>query len=159
MRAVLLLVAVVFSLGSASTSTPRPSTPFVAAEPIRERVPDGITDDDVYAATIRVITDAGGAIKEKDKDAGVVTTEPEIVDKSADGKDAWLHSLRIYIREGELIFDVQCSHVATYGGPYRCGPERSEAYMGVVQRLRDNIIAEAKRIADRRAAQAPTSTP
>lgn len=123
-----------------------PTRPY-AARPIA--APPGVTDEDLYAASVRVLADRGLALRDKDKDAGLVSTEWEVVDTIIDTK--LLHSWRVMISEGEIRLQINCETQDKYGVRSTCsGTHRAEPYLNQVDDIEQQILAEASHRAAKR---------
>lgn len=142
LRGLVLVVAAVFSIASAKSSKHETTT---------TKAPKGVSDDDLYAATVRVLTRRGFAIAEKDKDAGVVITEMQVVNTGL-GEDATLHAWRVTVQEGELEMAVDCEARTKYGRS-GCGSDsRVEDFTANEGAMRSEIFDEAERRARKRKA-------
>ena len=147
MRPIVLCAAALLSLASATKSAYRaPDAP----------APSGVSDADLYAATIRVFTDRGFGLRDKDVDAGMVSTEFVQVDNTLGF--ITLHSWRAVIAEGTLRLAIDCEmhHEGRIDG---CGESRVDDWIKTEPVLRQEIFDEAERRAKSRAhAAAPLET-
>jgi hypothetical protein len=140
-RGAVLVVGVVASIASAK--------PQKAYRTTSRTAPKGVTDADLYAATVRVLSRNGYNIDDKDADAGVVTTELQIVDRMGD--TSILHSWRVTISEGEIELDIDCE-VRSINGRNACSGDRQRVaeFAALGPPLSSAILAEARRRAAKR---------
>lgn len=134
----------------------------------RQRAPAGVIDEDLYAATVRVFTDRGWSLRDKDAVAGMVTTEWVIVDDHADenaflkNNARTLHAWRAIIDEGVLRLMLDCNRQDNHGRRDCDGPERVESWVQMEPGLRAEIFRVATSRARKRAVPAqpvPASAP
>lgn len=145
MRPLVLCAAALISLASATQSAYKaPDAP----------APPGVSDADLYAATVRVFTDRGYELRDKDADAGVVSTAFVEVDNTLDFHT--LHSWRAVIAEGTLRLAIDCEkrHEGRIDG---CGESRVDDWIKDEPVLRQEIFDEAARRAKKRAHAAPAA--
>lgn len=134
-----LLIVVVAALGC--------RTPSSTFEP-REVVADpSVTDADLYSASVRVLADRGYGFRDKDADAGLVTTE--WVDVGHTLEDRTMHSWHVSIVEGELRLKIDCQVFSpSLNSRYDCSNDvRVDSWV----RMSDEIVDEIQREATRRA--------
>lgn len=151
-RLLILAGFVAAAAGSASVGGKRYHPKVSEAEP-------GIADEDIYAATIRVLADDGYEFEDKDKEAGIVTTKPVSAGMAGGlSTDTVLHSWRARIEEGTLRLEIGCGMETSNGRRYPCaGPsadERKADWVANEPRLRKRIMDEAHRRAAKRKARA-----
>lgn len=106
----------------------------------------GVTDDDIYAATVRIFADDGFSFIDKDKDAGIVTTSyREAGMEGGLSTTRVAHAWRARIEEGTLRLEIGCQALGS-NGPYPCSfSERNADWVAAEPRYRQRIMDEAER--------------
>ncbi|HYF54606.1 MAG TPA: hypothetical protein VEA41_10140 [Salinarimonas sp.] len=143
-------------LAGCAMATPNYKQPFTA------RAPEGVADEDLYAATVRTLTDRGFSLRDKDKDAGMVTTEWVVVfTNPISSSEQTLHSWRAIIREGEVRLHVDCESIGQNTGRTSCNSSeyRQESFIRDVDGLKRAIMTEAQARAEKRKAAPGPAAP
>lgn len=114
--------------------------------PTRGAASIGVTDDDLYTATVSVFNDQGWDIREKDRGVGIVSTT--FMEAGIGGGLSLakiLHSWRVRIADGELRIEIDCKMAEPSSGDlYPCGSqERKEEWIRGEPRLRKRILDDA----------------
>lgn len=133
MRTFVLCIAAALSLASATHS---------AYKAVEEPAPSGVTDADLYTATVTVLNDLGYGLRDKDSAAGMVSTEFVTVDNTMGIQT--LHSWRAVISEGSLRLAIDCAKIHE-GSRTDCGDARVDDWIKQEPELRQAIFDEAAR--------------
>lgn len=148
---VIVMMAVLVAGGCAASLPPYAPRTHVA--------PAGVTDADLYAASVRVLMDRGWSLRDKDADAGMVATEWINVGL-VPFVGVHYHSWRAVIANGQLRLAIDCE-LARDGHRYNCdGNGRNATFAQDAPALRVEIFRAAIERARKRAAgTAPASQP
>lgn len=136
MRVLVLAVAVLLSLASATPQQGRIYTPQVVA--VRA------APEDVYAAAARVFTDHGWGIRDRDPSAGFVVTT--WMNAGYIGKEGVVHAWRVMVEPTGFRLMIDCMEVSRAGRRYPCDGERHDDWINAAPHLTAEIEAEAQRL-------------
>lgn len=135
----------------------KPYKPFFA------EAPEGVKDTDLYASTVRIFTDQGWDVLEKDADAGIVTSKLIRAGMAEDSTDAVYHAWRVTIAEGRVRVEIGCMFLNDYPGsrPHSCGEsgERKARFIDTAPELAQMIIADATKRSERRKEREASAEP
>ncbi len=128
------------------------ATPQKAFEPQTVEAEAGVTDKDLYSAAVRVLADEGYSFRDKDSDAGLVSTDWVEVGNMMEDKIQ--HSWRASIVDGELRLLIDCQmYSPSLGKTYECQEgKRVSSWVEKSDALLEKIQSEARRRARKREA-------
>lgn len=132
MRTVLLVVAALLSIASASRSSYSPQS---------SEAPQGVSDEDLYAATVRVFVEQGFTLRDKEPEAGLVRTELVEVDSML-GQHT-MHGWRAVITDGIIVLSIDCEVLDPTLGRSECPNNRIDSWIKRMPELRAAIMDEA----------------
>jgi hypothetical protein len=105
---------------------------------------EGVSDDDLFTAAVRVLADEGFSFRLKDREAGEVATEWQDV---SIGGTSYHHAWRVSVAGGEVILKIDCEmQVDDLGGKkwVKCGDARHEDWVSKAPDLLSRIKNEAR---------------
>lgn len=115
------------------------------------KAPAGVSDEDLYTASVRVLADAGFSFRDRDKDAGIATTEWKDV-KIGMGSTNYQHAWRVMVLDGEVRLSIDCQVKLDdefSGGWEECDDKRHPDWVSKQPTLEQQILDEAKRNASK----------
>lgn len=128
-------------------------TKAVAYKPVTVDPQQGVTDADLYKASVRVFSDDGLSFRIQDRDSGVLATQWIHVPYGVDGAH---HSWRVMVTDGEARIGIDCETPTpatpfTPGGWTDCGTNRNPDWVAKAPTISGRIASEARGIASKRA--------
>lgn len=141
-----LVMLVVFLVGCGWTRV-------LAYKPLTINPQQGVTDADLYKASVRVFSDEGLSFRTQDRDSGVLASQWVTVQF---GVEQAHHSWRVTIMDGEARIGIDCE-VPTPATPFAaggwtdCQDRRNPDWIAKAQTYSDRIATEARSIASKRA--------